>query len=218
MDTKSERVYEYLKEQILMNHYKPNERIIIREIAKQLGVSDIPVREAMKKLASEGLIEIKTHSGARVTVINLEDLEQIFLIRIELESLAARLAAKNATEEEIAKLEKYIKKMDECYEKNDIHKYGEYNRKFHQTLYKASHAPILVDLIDKLYVRSERSKTIFFLDPQRIKESNKEHLSVLEALKERDGEKAAELIRLQKGVGFRGVLDALRATRSFLGV
>jgi len=218
VDTKSEKVYAFLKEKILTNQYQPGQRIVIREIARQLEVSDIPVREALKKLASEGLIDFKSHSGARVASLSVDTLEEIFLIRIELETLAARLAAQNATEEEIAELEHYVSMMDECYRKGDIYMYGEYNRKFHKTLYKASHAPILVELIENLYMRSERSRTVFYLNPQRFKDSNKEHLSVVEALRAKDADKAAQLIRRQKELGFMTVLDALAATRSLLGV
>jgi DNA-binding GntR family transcriptional regulator len=215
--TKSEKVYEYLKNEILMAAYKPGDRIVIREVSKQLGVSDIPVREAIKKMASEGLLEVKSHSGARVATINIENLEEIFLIRTELETLATLLAAKSATSEEIAKLDKCVRKMDESYEKHDVVQYTTYNRKFHQMLYRASHAPLLVDMIENMYARSERSRTIFLLEPERMKISNEEHREITEALRNRDEEKAAKVMRAQKEHGFKSVLNTLMTTRSFFG-
>ncbi|USG64695.1 GntR family transcriptional regulator [Brevibacillus ruminantium] len=216
-NTKSDKVYEFLKEQINTGVYKPGDRIIIREISRQLGVSDIPVREAVKKLGSEGLLEVKSHSGARVAALNINNLEEIFLIRVELETLATRLAVRSATPEEVAELERCVGKMEESYQNNDIPAYTAHNREFHQLLYRASHAPYLTEIIENLYVRSENSKMIFQHDPERLRRSNAEHREIIEAIIAKDEEKAAAVIRFQKENGFRGVLHALRLSQSLLG-
>ncbi|WP_134700848.1 GntR family transcriptional regulator [Ammoniphilus sp. YIM 78166] len=216
-NTKSDIVYEYLKEKILRSEYKPGDRIVIREISRQLGVSDIPVREAIKKLTSDGLIETKSHSGSRVAALNINNLEEIFLIRVELETLAARLAAKSATIEEIAQLDSLVQKMDESIQEKDICEFTRCNREFHRLLYQASHAPVLSEMIENLYMRSENSKMIFTYDPERLRVSNEEHKEIVAALRIKDENRASELIRIQKENGFKVVLNALRISRSFLG-
>jgi DNA-binding GntR family transcriptional regulator len=216
-NTKSDKVYEFLKEKILAGAYKPGDRIIIREISKQLGVSDIPTREAIKKLASNGLLEIKSHSGARIAPLNINNLEEIFLIRAELETLAARLSAKSATTEEIAALDSYVRKMDESIQINDISEYTLSNREFHKLLYRASHASVLIDMIESLFMRSENSKMIFYHDPERLRISNDEHRAIVEALRDKDEEKAAKIIRSQKENGFRVVLNALMMSKTLFG-
>lgn len=216
-NTKSDKVYEYLKERILTGAYNPGDRLVIREVSRQLGVSDIPVREAIKKLASDGLLELKSHSGARIAPLNIKNLEEIFTIRIELETLATRLAVDAATSEELDLLESHVQSMDESIQNNDIPTYTASNRQFHQLLYRASHAPILVEMIENLFMRSENSKMIFHHDPARLRASNEEHRAVVEALRSKDREKAVSVIRAQKESGFKIVIDALKLSRSLLG-
>lgn len=215
--TKSDTVYHFIKEQIMTGVYKPDERIIIRDIARQLGVSDIPVREAIKRLTADGLLETKSHSGARVAPINTDTLEEVFLIRTELETLSTRLAAKAATPEEIDSLELLVDQMDASIGKQDLTAYSLSNRNFHQQLYRASHAQVLIDMIENLFLRSENSKMVFHYDPDRLRQSNEEHRSIVEALRERDEEKAARVIRSQKETGFKVVLNALRISQMLQG-
>ncbi|TBL76076.1 GntR family transcriptional regulator [Paenibacillus thalictri] len=215
--TKSDQVYDFLKEQILSGAYKPDGRIVIRDIGKQLGVSDIPVREAIKRLAADGLLEIKSHSGARVAPINTDNLEEIFLIRLELETLSTRLAAKAATAEEIDILDSLVRQMDESIVQKDLDTYSLSNREFHQLLYRASHAQVLIDMIENLFLRSENSKMVFHYDPDRLLQSNEEHRAIVEAIRQRDEEKAAQIIRTQKESGFKIVLNALRISKMLQG-
>ncbi|SES18768.1 GntR family transcriptional regulator [Psychrobacillus sp. OK032] len=215
--TKSEKVYEFLRAKILAAEYKPGDRLIIRKIARQLEVSDIPVREAIKKLTADGLLEIKSHSGARIAPFNIKNLEEMFLIRLELEPLATRLAAKSATNEEIMLLENLVLEMEQHLKNNDIEEYTHTNREFHKQLYRSSHAPVLIEIIENLYLRSENSKSIFQHDPDRLLASNEEHLAIVNALKNKDEENASKLIFAQKEHGFKVVLNALKVSSQFWG-
>ncbi|MBP1995398.1 GntR family transcriptional regulator [Paenibacillus eucommiae] len=214
-NSKSDQVYEYIKEKIINNLLKPGQKIVIREIAKQLGVSDIPVREALKTLASESLVEFKTNSGAKVATFDIKALEQIFLVRTELETLASRLAVSVITEEEVAELEQLIELMNECYAEDEVFKFGIYNRKFHNILYRACRMPVLIEIIDNLYARSSRSQGVFNTDRDRLRHSNEEHIEIVQALKERDEAKVAQIIREQKEKGFKKVLQTLRDMIAF---
>jgi DNA-binding GntR family transcriptional regulator len=216
-NSKSDKVYEFLKGKILSGAYKPGDRIIIRKISQELGVSDIPVREAIKQLTSAGMLEIKSHSSARITPLNIENLEEIFRIRVELETLATRLAAKAASMDELESLDRCVRSMEESLQNSDITSYTIYNREFHQLLYQASHSPVLIDMIDNLFMRSENSKMVFYHDPERLRTSNEEHRTIVQALRDNDEEKAAQVIRSQKQTGFQVVLNALKMSRTLTG-
>src|SRR5690625_4986967 len=136
--TKSDIVYNHLKEQILSGTLKPNERLVINTIAKELDVSPIPVREALKKLSIQGFIEFESQKGAKVAPINIDDLQEIFEIRLELETLATKLAARHATDEEIANLQNICEKMESSIRNKNTQQYTQLNREFHDSIYSYS--------------------------------------------------------------------------------
>jgi DNA-binding GntR family transcriptional regulator len=213
--SKSDVAYEFLKNEIILFHYRPGEKVNIRDIARKLGVSDIPVREALKRLESEGLIEFENNRGARIAPFDAKSFIDICNIRFELEVFATRLATEKITDEEIEILEEYVDKMDECIEQNNLDMFGKYNSKFHHTLYKCARSPVLIETLENLTARSHYSKSIFALVPSRLKDSNKEHKEIVEALKSRDPERAAQIIRHQKEFSTNRLLDALETVTRF---
>lgn len=214
---KSDKAYRFIKDKIEAGEYSAGDRIVIHDIALQLGISDTPVREAMKKLASESLIKMESHKGARISSINIENLEEIFMIRLELETLACRMSVRNATEAEIAELEALVKKMDESLGCNDSESYVQYNTEFHNLLYYSSHSPVLIDIIKNLYSRSERSRMIFQHAPFRNSVSNDEHRAIVEGLKEKNEEKVVSTIRTQKEFAFSTIINNLKMTKKMFG-
>lgn len=214
---KSEMAYKFLKDKIESGEYASGHRIVIHDVALQLEISDTPVREALKKLASENLIELESHKGAKVTPVNIENLEELFLIRLELETLACRLAVRNATSQEIVELDELVWKMDESLSKEDNATYAQYNTKFHNILYHASHSPVLIDMLMNLYSRSERSRMIFQYAPYRNKASNEEHRLIVDGLKEKNEKKAMEAIRMQKEAAFTTIINTLKMSKQMLG-
>ncbi len=143
-------------------------------------------------------------------MLNLDELEQLMLIRQELETLATRLAAKRIEKKTIRKLSKLVEQMEREVQAGREKEYSVLNKEFHLELYRASHAQILVDLIEELWDRSERSRWVFKLFPERFMLSNKEHLEIIESLEQKDSERAAELIRKQKSKGFMSVIKVLK--------
>ena len=215
---KSEIAYTFIKEKIETGEYTPGDRIVIHDIAELLSISDTPVREAMKRLASESLIEMESHKGGKISPVNIENLEEIFRIRLELETLACRIAVKNATKDETRKLEALVEKMDLSVKNNDVEFYTQHNTEFHNLLYQASHSPILVDLIDNLHSRSERSKMVFRQAPSRNSTSNAEHRTIVEAIREGNEEKAVSALRTQKEFAFATIIDALKLSKKMFGI
>lgn len=202
-------VYQKLKEDINTGILEQGERIVAREIAKQLGVSDIPVREALKKLESEGLVENVPHVGSRVSTINIQQAREVFAIRLELESYATRLAALNANDEEIDKLQEIVDCIEQSIQTGDVKEISSLNTNFHQLLYQLSRNETLCELILSLMDRSAFSKSVFTYIPDRKEHSNKEHQLIVDALRKRDSEGAEKALRGQKEYSFATLLEVL---------
>lgn len=195
LDTKADLAYRILKENIINGYLKPGTRLIQKKIAEELHISEIPVREAFKRLQSEGLITITPHSGAQVTDLDQEELEEVLAIRGVLEGFAARTALLTVTSQDVEKLKSILKKMEECIQENDRTKYGVLNQEFHRLLYSLSPYKRLQKMIDDLWYGAERSRSVFTLVPDRIKTSYEEHRQMIDALEAGDGDRLEQLVR-----------------------
>jgi DNA-binding GntR family transcriptional regulator len=187
------RVFHQIREDILSGKYKENEELKETAIGLGMGVSRTPVREALRQLELEGLVNIIPNKGAYVTGITPDDVRDIYMIRSRLEGLSARLAAANISEEGLVQLEEILYLSDFHARKEHFDQVFELDGKFHEGLYEASGSKMLGHLLSDfhLYVKKVRRKTISTKD--RAKESNKEHMGILEALREHNPDKAEKL-------------------------
>ena len=136
---------------ILEGQYKPGEWMRQERIAQELGVSQMPVREALKELASEGLIEHVPYRGARVVDISPADVEDIYALRAFLESRAAGFAASQITQEELAELKDLHSKIEKYSAPEDVLRYRELNRRFHEVIFTASRRSYLIRTLGLLW-------------------------------------------------------------------
>ena len=192
--TKSDGVYQELKQEIINGKYKPQERIIISEVAKAFGTSDIPVREAIKQLESDGLIQNTPYVGAVVTSFDLDDIKKIFEIRTVLEAIATRLAAKNIDKKKTDLLTKSIKKMERAVQSKRYGSLAQLNQEFHSIIYSASGNEYLKKIIFVLWDFSLRSRAIFSFMPEWARQAVTEHHKMLAALTKGDEDLAEKLI------------------------
>ncbi len=193
--TKSEIVFNYLKNKILNNELEPGSDLIISKISNDLNVSPIPVREALKSLEMEGLVELEAHKTAKVATINLDKLYQIGTIRAGLEGYAARLAADYITDDQILKLNDILNEMNDAKEKKDSELFNNKNMEFHRFIYKIPPFPMLYDMIINVWDGGKWTRAIFAMSPDRMGKSIIEHHNILNALRERDNNKVELLIR-----------------------
>ena len=207
---KSEQVYNHLKSKILSGELEAGAPIKISEVEEAMSVSKIPVREAIRKLEANGLVEVIHNSGAKVKKLDLNELEQIVLIRQKLEVLAIGISCEKIDAQTIAILRKMSEEMEECVKQNDKKKYSELNREFHMIIYRASKADFLVDLIQNLWDRSERTTMIFELFPDRFFKSNVEHAEMIDALERGDRDTAERILNIQKEDGFINIVRILK--------
>jgi GntR family transcriptional regulator, rspAB operon transcriptional repressor len=134
----TERVYCVLKERILSQEIELGARLRDEELAAQLGVSRTPVREALMRLNREGLVDIVPRSGTMVRVFSESDVEDIYDVRIALESLSARRAAKNLKPEHLRRLRQMHERAETAFRRRDFHPLLEFDRELHRLIVEAS--------------------------------------------------------------------------------
>jgi DNA-binding GntR family transcriptional regulator len=196
--TKADLVYAHLREQILEGSYEPGARVSISAVARELGVSDIPVREGIKRLESEGLLKFETHKGAVVKSLNSLEIEELFAIRGELEALAMHRAASAITGDTLAQLRALLDQMSAAEHAKDGIEYGRLNREFHLTIYEAQSFERLSSMIRNLWDATDWCRRTFVEDSGNVLASKAEHEEMYEALKAGDGRAAAEALKKQK--------------------
>ncbi|WHP29822.1 GntR family transcriptional regulator [Trabulsiella odontotermitis] len=192
--TKSKLIYDDLKHRILSGEIKADTRLIIHQLALSYDSSDIPVREALKELAAEDLVEMSPHKGSRVKRLSIKEMQDMLEIRKTLEPLAARLAAEHATPELIASLETLHQQLIKLAEEKNYSEYSTLNRQFHELIIEASDNSYLKKILSELLANERRTKTIFDLFPEVVVISIQEHQEFIQLLKERKGKELAELM------------------------
>ncbi len=129
--TKTEVVHERIREEIIAGKIKPGQRLVMSDLAKDFGLSEIPVSEAIRRLESEGIVQFTPHVGAVVSEINEKEFLELYIIRIELESLATRLAAPHIKGKDIDFLYNLIQKAETAIKQSKNEKLGPLNKDFH---------------------------------------------------------------------------------------
>jgi DNA-binding GntR family transcriptional regulator len=201
-----EDVADRLREQIFAKQLAPGSWLDEQSLADQFGISRTPMREAIKVLASEGLVTIKMRRGAYVTEIAKNDLEQIFTILSLLEGEAAKQAASKASEEELNQLDYWHHRLEKAAADRDIEQFFEINGKFHELIQDIAGNRwmngVIADLrkVLKLHRRDSLTST------GRLQNSLLEHREILKALLKRDqiGAETAMRKHMERG------LEALR--------
>jgi len=209
--TKNHLVYNVIKEKIINGVLKPDEKLIIKDVSNSLGVSETPVREALKMLESENYVSLNPHVGFVVTKMNVQELKDIFAVRLNLECLATKLATNNITDEDINALIKNTREMYNCIKKNNYVNYGSLNREFHRIIYKASNNMILYKLILDLWDKSGRARSIFLLAPNIVEQSYKEHLIIIDLLKKKERIMVTKVTKKHKQRSFSVLLNCIKS-------
>jgi len=182
----NQKAYRALKRAIIQGDLTPNSKLILSEIAKSLGISNTPIREAVNKLASEGLIKIIPNKGIIVKEINIDDFQEILQVRAFLDGLIAKLSAKKITDKEIDDMMEIIHKMEQCLKEDDRLTYNDLDIKFHDFLLTIAGNNTLKEIYNNLIVHGHRFRLRTLKIPDRMGKSLKEHLKIALKIKERN--------------------------------
>lgn len=206
----SQRAYSVLREGLINGHFRPGQRLVMQDLADQLGTSITPVREACMRLVSEGGLQLRSGRFAVVPPMTLERYMEVRLMRLELEGLAAEVAAERATEADIARLNE-IHPLYVAADRHDLP--GDafrLNRDFHFAVYGMSRLSMLVSHIESLWTSMGPMLTIFFMEGKRTYYGAETHKQVIECIEARDGRGARDAIRrdiIAGGVDFIRFLE-----------
>lgn len=209
-------VTEQLRAAIMNGEFKPGEFLRQERLAQELGVSQMPVREALKELAAEGLVEHLPYRGVRVVEFSPEDIGDLYAHRSFLEGRAAAVAARHINAEELALLRQLNEEMQANLAPEQIGVYRELNRQFHQVIYTASRREYLVRSLNQMWASFPTMLLGNFAStagqplPERDHNDIAEHQAVIDALQSGDSVAAERLLKQHIELSGRSLLGSLR--------
>lgn len=189
----AQQVFERLEKDILCGVYQRGQILSETALTADLGVSRTPIREALQRLEQERLIELGS-KGILVIGVTQKDLEDIFEIRLQLEGAAARKAAKNITEEELAELREALELQEFYVSRKDADRIKGMDSKFHELIYRFSGSAIYYDVLVPLHNKAQKYRKASVENESRAVESAKEHRAIFEAIASHDAEKAGRFM------------------------
>lgn len=195
--TLSQSIYSYLKEAIIHNRLKGNQKINEKEVANLFQVSTTPVREAVLRLGAEGFLTINSHKEALVREISYKELKEISQIMGALDSLAVSLAIDSLASEEIKEIEKMTETMEGHLRNRSVEKYMEINIAIHTRIWKSVPNKFLQETLNYVsgqLMRYNNARYYAYHKPGTLARSLKEHKEILKALKARNRKRLKILI------------------------
>ncbi|MGY3437413.1 MULTISPECIES: GntR family transcriptional regulator [unclassified Marinovum] len=188
-----EQVAEEIRHMIVTGKLAPGEKIKVAELAEDLDVSLTPMREALKVLGKENLVELMANRGARVTAFTVEGTRSLFEVISRLEALAAELAATRITAEELQAMEEAHRLMHESYEAKDLQTYFDLNLEIHNMVVEAAKNPDLTRVRTSLAFHVERARFLSMGTAGHRDLSMGDHEQLMQALRDGDGAKARDI-------------------------
>jgi DNA-binding GntR family transcriptional regulator len=192
--SQSGEAYRQIKEKIVTLELRPAALIDEARLMAELGLGRTPIREALQRLALENLVVILPRRGMIVADLNMSDLQKIFELRLELEALAARLAAQRATPAQMAAMEALFADADALIRSGDNDKLIRLDHAAHRMLAQAAHNEFLEETLDRLYNHVLRLWYVALHRIQRLREAVEEHRAIIALVKAGDGERAAQMM------------------------
>ena len=181
----ADQVFEHLEHDILSGKYQRGEILTEMKLSAELGVSRTPVREALRRLEQEHIIE-ETAKGSLVIGINENDLIDIFDIRLRLEGVSARRAAENRTEEQLSELREALELQEFYYKKSDPEQIKQMDNRFHELVYRLSGSMTFYDTLVPLHKKVQKYRRASVANPSRAAASVDEHRAIFEAIASKD--------------------------------
>lgn len=195
--TKSERAYARVREMVLTGELEPGAVLNQAVLARQIGISTTPLREALRRLAQQGLVELGAHRDARVAPLDAAEARDLVELRQDLDPLAAGLAAQRRTAADLAEMADSLARLESLPEDPSPAQLAGH-RRFHAALYRASHNAVLVETLDGLWDKTDRYRRHALRagrSDEEVAQRAEEHRLLVEAVSDRDAAAATELMR-----------------------
>jgi len=183
---KHERAYRLIRERIESGMYQPGQRLVIDALARDLDMSQVPIREAIRRLQAEGWVTYRHNSGPEIANIGLEEWQATMELLAVLEGYATALAAPHLRKQDLKELRRHVQAMQRAVEQFDLLTFSDQNRAFHGVIYSHCPNPVLVERISETQAQLDAMRgTLFPTIPQRGMESVLEHRQLVELLEKR---------------------------------
>lgn len=204
--SKNALVYEALKESILQGDLKPGQRIVIDELAHDLGVSQIPIREAIRMLEADGLVRFEAYIGATVSEIHDGLTNEIFSLLAALESISSRTACPRLTDEQLDHLESIITGMDTLVDQPD--RWSAENKRLHATICDYAGMPLVGSMMNKTLDHWDRLRRYYQQDvfAHRISAAQREHHRLLRAFRNGDVSAVSAIVQAHNETALQAYL------------
>jgi DNA-binding GntR family transcriptional regulator len=212
--TMTDRALEALREQILSGAFPEGAPLRQDALAAELGISRIPVREALRQLEAEGLVTFSPHCGAVVSTLSIEEMEELFEMRGLLESELLRLAVPHLTPADHDRADAILDAYEAAFEQGDVAEWGALNWRFHSTLLAAAGRPLTLGVLANLHDQSERYTRMQLALTHGEGRATDEHRSIAAAARAGRPDEAAALLRGHVLDAGRSLIDFLRVHRS----
>jgi DNA-binding GntR family transcriptional regulator len=190
----SEKAYHLIKEKIVTLELEPLAVIDEQTLKGELDLGRTPIREALHRLAAEGLVIVAPRRGMFVADISITDLQKIFEVRMILEGFCARLAAQRANRQQIAHMEAILQEL-ECLSDGDAEALMSIDKRFHESMYQAADNEFLTESLDRLHAQSLRLWHLVLDRLDNVQEAILEHKEIVRALKAKDEAQAEKLVQ-----------------------
>ena len=214
--TKTELALHVLRERIAAGDLAPGARLRVDELASDLEMSPTPIREALRLLQADGLVDYRAHYGIVVTEYSADEVRDLFRIRALLEPLAVELAVPRLGAVEFAELERIHGQQEAAVREGSGSAMSKTNADWHWAIYEAAGSPTLNDFIRRLW-QAFPWRTMWAL-PGRSELWLRQHTELMEAIRARDGRRAAELMRVHITSGEEAMLAQLEASEAAASV
>lgn len=170
-------------------------RLDERQLSQKLGVSRTPIREALTLLEQEGFVRAVPRRGIYVVRKSKKQIIEMIIVWAALESMAARLAVKNATDEQLKELSDLFNEFKDEPLSDHLNEYSEANIRFHQTIIKLSGCNLIAEMTENLFIHVRAIRTVSLRQDNRAERSINDHMRIIAALEARDADLAARLVR-----------------------
>ena len=205
----SEKAYVLIRDRIVSLQLEPGSMINERELTHQLGLGRTPVREALRRLAVENLVEVYPRRGVFVSNVDIGDLGSISEVRFELEGFAARLAAARATDEERRQGRNLIRQLDRSSEGADPRVLIDFDQRIHRHVYRCTHNGYLEAVLEEYFVLTLRLWFSVLDRVRRLEDAVREHRELLDAIGQGDGARAENVMRAHVAGFERAIREVL---------
>lgn len=188
--TIKEQVYTIIKQKILEGIYKPGTRVLENKTSQELNISKSPIREALKELSGEGLVEILPNKGVFVKKLTQKDILEILDFRMLIEKYSIRQVIKQAPDYHLNELKLLYEKMKKVHNDNNQNEYAKVDAKFHDTIYKLSGNSLIYKMASNVFYLFQPFRVLSLNSEKRYNESLIEHKKIIDGIFSRDFPKA----------------------------